>query len=87
MESKYYAYFKPPHNVELMNNIKDQLSQEYSQEILRPLLLKIFNNINNNDTDEYLCADKQNHYLILIKFTLVNDIFIKEENIDKTKYT
>jgi len=87
METKYYAYYKPPHNVELMNNIKDQLSQEYSQEILRPLLLKIFNNINNNDTDEYLCADKQNHYLILIKFTHINDIFIKEENIDKSKYT
>jgi SNF2 family DNA or RNA helicase len=87
METKYYAYYKPPHNVELMNNIKDELINEYSQEIVRPLLLKIFNNINNNDTDEYLCIDKQNYYLILIKMTLVNEIFIKEETIDKSQYT
>ena len=87
MESKYYAYFKPTHYVELMNNIKDELSNDFSQDIVKPLLQKIFNNINNNDTDEYLCADKTTYYLILIKFTLVNNVFIKEENIDKSKYT
>ena len=54
MESKYYAYYKPIHNVELMNNIKDDLSNDYSQEIVKPLLQKIFNNINSNDTDDYL---------------------------------
>ena len=43
---------------------------------------QIFNNINNNDTDEYLCYNKYN-ILILIKFTLVNHIFIKQNNIDK----
>ena len=87
MESKYYAYFKPPHHVELMNNIKEELSNEYSQEIVKPLLQKIFNNINNNDTDEYLCADKNTYSLILIKFTNVNNVFVKEETIDKSKYT
>jgi len=87
MESKYYAYFKPPHSVELMNNIKEELSNEYSQDIVKPLLQKIFNNINNNDTDEYLCADKNTYFLILIKFTNVNNVFIKEEFIDKTKYS
>ena len=87
MESKYYAYFKPIHNVELMNNIKEELSNDYSQDIVKPLLQKIFNNINNNDTDEYLCADKNNYFLILIKFTSVNHVFVKEETIDKSKYT
>ena len=87
MESKYYAYFKPTHNVELMNNIKEELSNEYSQDIVKPLLQKIFNNINNNDTDEYLCADKNTYFLILIKFTNVNNVFVKEETIDKSKYT
>jgi SNF2 family DNA or RNA helicase len=87
MESKYYAYFKPPHNVELMNNIKEELSNEYSQDVVKPLLQKIFNNINNNDTDDYLCADKNTYFLILIKFTNVNNVFVKEESIDKTKYT
>ena len=87
MESKYYAYYKPPYNPELMNNIKEQLSEEYPQDVVKPLLQKIFNNINCNDTDEYLCADKQNYYLILIKFTLVNEVFSKDETIDKSQYT
>ena len=29
MESKYYAYYKPNYKVELMNDIKNQLLEEY----------------------------------------------------------
>ena len=87
MDFKFYAYLKTnTYNVELMNNIKEELSNEYSHDVVKPLLQQIFNNINNNDTDEYLCADKNTNFLILIKFTNVNNVFIKEEDIDKTKY-
>ena len=86
MESKYYAYYKPNYKVELMNDIKTQLLEEYDSLIVNKLIAQIYNNINNNDTDEYLCCDKANS-LILIKFTLVNHIFITENNIDKNNYT
>ena len=86
MDSKYYAYYKPNNKVELMNDIKTQLLEEYDSLVVNKLLGQIFNNINNNDTDEYLCCDK-NNFLILIKFTLVNKIFINENNIDKNNYT
>ena len=86
MESKYYAYYKPNYKVELMNDIKNQLLEEYDSLIVTKLMSQIFNNINNNDTDEYLCYNKYNS-LILIKFSLVNHIFIKQNNIDKNNYT
>ena len=86
MESKYYAYYKPNYKVELMNDIKNQLLEEYDSLVVNKLIAQIYNNINNNDTDEYLCYEKCN-YLILIKFTLVNNIFITENNIDKNNYT
>ena len=86
MESKYYAYYKPNYKVDLMNDIKNQLLEEYDSLIVTKLMSQIFNNINNNDTDEYLCYNKYNS-LILIKFSLVNHIFIKQNNIDKNNYT
>ena len=86
MESKYYAYYKPDYKVDLMNNIKTQLLEEYDSLVVTKLMSQIFNNINNNDTDEFLCHNKYNA-LILIKFSLVNHIFIKQNNIDKSNYT
>ena len=86
MEYKYYAYYKPNSKVELMNDIKQQLSEEYDSLTVHKLLSQIFNNINNNDTDEYLCSEKQND-IVLIKFTLVNKIFTKINTVDKTQYT
>ena len=86
MEAKYYAYYKPNYKVELMNDIKNQLLEEYDSLVVTKLMSQIFNNINNNDTDEYLCYNKYNS-LILIKFSLVNHIFIKQNNINKDNYT
>ena len=86
MDSKYYAYYKPNSKVELMNDIKQQLSEEYDSLTVNKLLSQIFNNINNNDTDEYLCSEKQND-IVLIKFTLVNEVFTKINTVDKTQYT
>ena len=86
METKYYAYYKPNSKVELMNDIKQQLSEEYETTTVNKIISQIFNNINCNDPDIFLCSNKQND-IILIKFTLVNELFLKINNIDKTKYT
>jgi len=86
METKYYAYYKPNSKVELMNNIKEQFSEEYDSITVNKLILHIFNTINCNDTDEYLCSNKYNN-IVLIKFTLVNELFMKINNVDKSNYT
>ena len=54
METKYYAYYKPNSKVELMNDIKQQLGEEYDTITVNKLLSQIFNTINCNDNDEYL---------------------------------
>jgi len=64
METKYYAYYKPNSKVELMNDIKQQLSEEYDSITVNKILLQIFNSINCNDTDEYLCSNKYNKIYI-----------------------
>ena len=84
MEMKYYAYYKPNSKVELMNDIKQQLSEEYDTITVNKLLSQIFNIINCNDTDAYL-SNKYND-IVLIKFTLVNELFMKINNVDKSNY-
>ena len=56
MNEKYYAYYKPNSKVELMNDIKQQLLEEYDSITANKILSQIFTNINCNDTDEYLAC-------------------------------
>ena len=86
MNEKYYAYYKPNSKVELMNDIKQQLLEEYDSITANKILSQIFTNINCNDTDEYLWSNKYNN-IVLIKFTYVNELFMKINNSDKSNYT
>ena len=42
METKYYAYYKPNSKVELMNDIKNQLLEEYDTITVNKLMSQIF---------------------------------------------
>ena len=89
MDSKYYAYYVSKHKPLLMNDIKEQLKAEYGG-INRSLIVEqVEANLYLNDWNMYLNETIHNqclNSLVLVKFTLVNDIFIKNNEIDRVKY-
>ena len=87
METKYYAYYKPPGSSEFMKNIKNSLLEDYDAITVNKLMNQIFSNANYNGIDDYLFYHIEEYFIVIIKFTLVNEIFMKENDIDKNKYT
>jgi SNF2 family DNA or RNA helicase len=89
MDSKYYAYYVSKHKPLLMNDIKEQLRTECIG-INRSLIVEqVEANLYLNDWNMYLNETLHTqclNSLVLVKFTLVNDIFIKNNEIDRVKY-
>ena len=90
MDPKYYAYYVSKHKPLLMNDIKEQLKAEYrgiinSSSIIEQVEANLYLNDWNmylNETIHTQCLNS----LVLVKFTLVNDIFIKNTEVDREKY-
>ena len=89
MDSKYYAYYISKNKPILMNDIKEQLKSEYVGINCSSIIEQVEANLYLNDWNMYLnetihtqCLNS----LVLVKFTLVNDIFIKNNEVDREKY-
>jgi len=77
-ESKYFAYFIPENKPILMNNILDSLKEEYDSVTANYLYDQIEANLYVNDWNTVI-GENINQYLnslVLVKFTLVNDVFV-----------
>ena len=90
MDSKYYAYYVSKHKTLLMNDIKEQLRADDNIGINRSLIIEqIEANLYLNDWNMFINETLHTqclNSLVLNKFTLVNDIFVKNNEIDRVKY-
>ena len=80
-ETKYFAYYIPENRETLMNNILHTLKQEYDSQIATQMYELIDGNIKINYSNTITNETQYLNSLVLIKFTLVNDIFVKENDI------
>ena len=78
MESKYFAFYIPENKSILMNNIKELIQEEYGILNGQPIIERIDANVHLNDCETILGMNTNYslNSLVLVKFTLVNDIFI-----------
>ena len=86
-EPKYFAYYIPENRPILMNNIIDKLRTEYDVANANSINDQIEANIQSNDWNTVIGENINNHLnsLVLVKFTLVNDIFINNTESDFEK--
>ena len=93
-DTKYFAYYVPENLPTLMNNYKDYIKQEYGVINSFPIIDQIDSNIlindcntvtsdNNSSNNNYNNINHNNNLncLVLVKFTLVNDIFVKNSDV------
>ena len=85
-DSKYFAYYIPENKPILMNNILEKLREEYDANNAQIINEQIQANIQVNDWNIFN-SDNINqclNSLVLVKFTLVNDIFIDNSTINNS---
>ena len=90
MDTKYFAYYIPENRPILMNNILDNLKEEYDPYNALIINDLIESNIQVNDWNPIIGENVLQYLnsLVLVKFTLVNDIFTdSDDETFNTKYT
>ena len=85
-DSKYFAYYIPENKPILMNNILEKLREEYDANNAQIINEQIQANIQVNDWNIFNSDNIKQclNSLVLVKFTLVNDIFIDNSTINNS---